>query len=92
MEKRGALGFPPKHKELVRFIMDLLNSKAGPPVNRLGDHFITRFFKRHPAVVTTVARAMGWDRVLASNQESLGLFFKRIYEVIHRRHIGPDDM
>ena len=36
MEKRDALGFPPKHKELMRFIVDLLNSKAGPPVDRLG--------------------------------------------------------
>ena len=76
----------------MRFIVDLLNSKAGPSVDRLGDHSITRFLKRHPAVATTVARAMDQDRVLASNQESLQLFFKRLYMVIHRNHIGPDDM
>ena len=35
---------------------------------------------------------MDRDRVLASNQESLELFFKRLYEVIRRNHIGPDDM
>ena len=35
---------------------------------------------------------MGRDRVLASNQESLELFFKCLYEVIHRNHIAHDDM
>ena len=35
---------------------------------------------------------MGRDRVLASNQESLELFFKCLYEVIHRNYIAPDNM
>ena len=90
--EEGRVGVSSKIQELMSFTVDLLNSKAGPPVNRLGDHFITCFLKWHPAVATTVARAMGRDRVLASNQESLELFFKRPYEVIYRNHIAPDDM
>ena len=66
MEKRDALGFPPKHKGLAGSILDLLNGKAGPLVDHLGDHFL----KRRPAVATTVTKAMDRDRVLAANQKA----------------------
>ena len=92
VKKRDALGCPPKHKELMRFIVGLLGGGVGPPVDCLVGHFITCFLKWHPAVAMTVARAMDWDRVLALNQKSLELLFKHLYEVIHCNHIAPDDM
>ena len=66
----------------MRPIADLLKNKAGPSVDRLGGHYVTRFLKRRPVVYVAAAVARGMDRdgVLASNQESL------------RNHIEPDDM
>jgi hypothetical protein len=54
VEKRDTLGFPPKYKELTRMVVSMLNSK-GQRCDRLGDHYTTRFLKRHPQVATTIA-------------------------------------
>jgi hypothetical protein len=93
VEKRDTLGFPPKHKELTRMVVSMLNSK-GQRCDRLGDHYTTRFLKRHPQVATTVAWAMDRDRVLVMNAASLETFFERLQleDCISRNSIDPEDM
>ena len=50
----------------------MLNSSAeGKRYNRLGDHHVARFLKRHLEVASTVARAMNRSGVLAINKERL---------------------
>ena len=78
-EKRGSLGYPPKHKELVRMVKSMLNSDVeGKGYHILEDHYITHFLKRQPGVAATVARATDRNRVLAINKESLKTYFDNL--------------
>jgi hypothetical protein len=72
-------------------VVSMLNSK-GQRCHRVGDHYTTRFLKRHPQVATTVARAMDRDRVLALNTASLENFFERLQDCIRHNNIDPEDM
>ena len=47
VERRDALGFPLKHKELDHMVVAIQNGKNGVPHHRLGDHFTSHFLKRH---------------------------------------------
>ena len=92
VERRDALGFPPKHKELVRMVVAIRQNENGVQHHRLGNHFTMRFLKRHPQIATTVAHAMNRDRVMAINRGNINGYFNRLYDVIHRNHIDPQDM
>ena len=63
VEKRDALGYPLKHKELRRVVVRILDGPGGTRCDRVGDHYTSRFLKRHPSNATTVARAV--DRLPA---------------------------
>ena len=64
MENRDALGYPPKRKELRRMIVQILNNPEGTRCDKVGDHYTSRFLKRHPLITTTVARSVDRDQVL----------------------------
>ena len=92
MENRDALGYPPKRKELRRMIVQILNNPEGTRCDRVGDHYTSRFLKRHPSIATTVARAVDRDRVLALNEECLKTYIDDLEDCIRRNEILPDDM
>ena len=94
VEKRDALGYPPKHKELRRVIVQILNNPEGTRCDRVGDHYISRFLKRHPSVAASVARAqaMDRDRALALNEKNLETYFDDLEDCVRRNEILPDDV
>ena len=93
MEKRDALGYPPKQKELRWIIVQILNNNPeGTRCDTVGDHYTSRFLERHPSIATTVARAVDRDWVLALNEECLKTYFDDLEDCIRRNEILPDDM
>ena len=93
VEKRDALGFPPKYKELVRMVINLHNRnyEEKAEIKSLGDHYVTRFLARHQEVATIVSKAMDRERMLAQNPEKLDDFFKRQSECLTSHKIDPED-
>ena len=92
MEKRDALGYPQSIAELRGMIVQILNNSEGTRCDRIRDYCTSRCLKRHPSIVTTVARAMDRDRVLALNEECLKTYFDDLEDCIRRNEILPDDM
>ena len=93
VEKRDALGISPKHRELVRMVINLhnRNHEGDAAIRNLGDHYVTRFLARHKEVATIVSKAMDRERMLAQNPEKLEDFFKRLSDCITCEKIDPED-
>ena len=93
VEKRDALGFPPKHKELVCMVINLHNKnyEDNAAIKNLGDHYVTRFLARHKEVATIVFKAMDRERLLAQNPEKFEDFFKCFSECLASQKIAPED-
>ena len=62
VEKWDALGHPPKHNELRRMIVQILNNPEGTRCDRVGDHCTSRFLKRHPSVARQIWRGCAMHR------------------------------
>ena len=60
-----------------------MNNPEGTRCDRVGDN---------PWIATTVARAVGRDRVLALKEGSLKTYFDDLGDCISRNEIPPDDM
>jgi hypothetical protein len=73
-------------------VISILNNKEGQQCDGVGDHYTTRFLRRHSHIDTTIARAMDRDQALAVNAKSLDEYFERLSECIARNHIDPGDM
>ena len=94
VEKQDALGFPPKHRELVRMVKNLYNRnhEGDAAIRNLGDHYVTRFLARHKEVATIVSKAMNREHMLAQNPEKLDDFFKGLSDCITSEKIDPEDI
>ena len=62
VESRDSLGLPPKHEELRRMALHIINSRGTTKVEHIGDHWTARFIARHPEIATMVAHAMDRER------------------------------
>ena len=56
VEKRDAPGYPPKHNELWRMIVRILNNPEGTHCDGVEDHCTSRFLKRHPRLLLLLHR------------------------------------
>jgi hypothetical protein len=81
---------PLNHGTLGELVVQLLHENDD--FKPLGQHWITRFLKRHPSLQTSYGRPMDIQRLLALDSNIITTYFNKVAELRHQYRIELDDM
>lgn len=85
-----AAGTPPTFAQVREFAGCISVASGGP--SKIGNHWISRFLKRHPSIRSKVGKPIDYLRIEAATPESLIPFFERFLALMEQYQIKPGNL
>ena len=86
-EKLDDIGIPPRLPHLYQMATNLVQQRNGSQSVKVGDHWMSRFFSRHPSIAARFAARINQERDAGTQPASVKSFFDQLGEVRSRHRI-----
>ena len=90
-ERLDVFRIPPRLPHLYQLATNLIQQRGKGQSVKIEDHWLTRFFNRHPAIAAWFAAHTNQERDAGTEPASSKSFFDRLGEVRSRHHILAGD-